>query len=280
MCALLDAHYLDGRIAAQVNAMLRAERDAEAFAGIATEADFAAAVSERTVGVSGDLHLRLRYSRRPLPPDAVIPESGRDPVEASATGFGVARAEVVDGVGHLDIRAFWPLSMAREAAVAAMHRIAAARTLIIDVRSSGGGEPEMVAFLASYLFDDRTQLSSIYFPGAERTIEWWTDREVPPPIFGGSKPIWILIGPGTISAAEGFAYDLHQWGRATLVGRRTAGAANFDYRYRVTDHLMFSVPSGYPLHPVSQANWEGVGVVPDVEAEDAMAVAAQLAVET
>ncbi len=139
----------------------------------------------------------------------------------------------------------------------------------------------MVALLCSYLFDKRTHLNDLYFPANDHTIEWWTDAEVPGPIFGSTKPIWVLTSSTTISAAEEFAYDLQQLQRAILVGETTAGAANFDYRYRVSDHLMFSVPSGYPVNPISGRGWEETGVPPDVEvnADSALDTSYRLALE-
>ncbi len=220
-----------------------------------------------TVGASGDLHLRLRYRAQPIPEaeDPVVPESGRTVEQAEAEQHGIARAEIVEGdVGVVDIRRFFPLSMSRTAVTRALHTVASAAALIVDLRRCLGGEPEMVAFVCSFLVDEPTQLSSLYFPDEDLTIEWWTDPVAPGPIFGGAKPLLVLVGGATISAGEGFAYDLQQLGRATVVGERTAGAANFDYRYRVSDHLMFSVPSGYPVNPISGTNWEGVGVAPDV----------------
>lgn len=87
------------------------------------------------------------------------------------------------------------------------------------------------------------------------------------PAFGAMKPVWVLTSGTTISAAQECAYDdLQQLHRATLFGEVTAGAANFDYRYRVTEHLMFSVPSGYPINPQSGQSWEG-RVRPDVEVD-------------
>ena len=156
--------------------------------------------------------------------------------------------------------------------MAAMHLIADTDALIVDLRLSGGGEPAMVAFLCSYLLDERTHLNDLYFPADDRTIEWWTDHEVPGPAFGGTKPVFVLTSGATISAAEEFAYDLQQLRRAILIGDVTAGAANFDYRYRVSEHLMFSVPSGYPINPKSGQGWEGTGVRPDVEVDAAAAL--------
>jgi C-terminal processing protease CtpA/Prc len=71
------------------------------------------------------------------------------------------------------------------------------------------------------------------------------------------------------------AYDLQQLGRATLVGERTGGGAHPRIGVRVHPHLEFTVPVARPVNPVSGTNWEGTGVVPDVEvpAADALDIA-------
>ncbi len=263
---------------------LRDRLAAGAYRHVTSEPGFADAVSADAVAASGDQHLRLRHSVTPLrlATGAVVPESGRQPEEARLAGHGFAKVERLAGnIALLDIRRFFPPSMSRAAAVGAMHLVAGADCLIVDLRRSAGGEPEMVALLCSYLFVERTHLNDLHFPGAAETIEYWTDPAVPGPRFGGDKPVWVLTSRKTISAAEEFAYDLQQLGRAIIVGETTAGAANFDFRYRVSDHLMFSVPSGQPVNPVSGRGWEGVGIVPDVPvpAPEAFATAHRLALE-
>jgi C-terminal processing protease CtpA/Prc len=121
----------------------------------------------------------------------------------------------------------------------------------------------MVMLTLSYLFDRRTELTALYFPAEQKTIQLWTSH-VPGPKYGGTKPIWVLISPKTASGAEAFAYDLQQHGRATLVGEKTAGAGNFHYPRRVSEHFLSAVPSGYPVNPISGTGWERVGVQPDL----------------
>ncbi len=116
----------------------------------------------------------------------------------------------------------------------------------------------------------------LWIDADDKTIEWWTDPSVPGPRFGGTKAVFLLINKITISAAEEFCYDLQQQGRATLIGETTAGAANFDYRYRVSEHLMFSVPSGYPINSVPGQGWEGTGVQPHVTTEPSARVRARV----
>ncbi|MEA2001886.1 MAG: S41 family peptidase [Actinomycetota bacterium] len=267
LCDLMSRYYLDGDVADRVSQVLRRRLDEGAYRKAADESAFAEVVTADTIAASGDLHVRLRYSREALPErdTMIVPESGRDPEEAAMTGHGFVRVERLSGnIGLVDIRRFWPLSMSRHAAIAAMHLIADTNVLVIDLRRSWGGEPEMVSFLCSYLFDERVHLNDLYFPVEDKTTQWWTDPSVPGPTFGGTKPVYVLISKVTFSAAEEFCYDLQQQGRAVLVGETTAGAANFDYRYRVSEQLMFSVPSGYPVNPVSGRGWEGTGVEPDL----------------
>lgn len=136
--------------------------------------------------------------------------------------------------------------------------------------------------MQSYLFDERTQLNALYFPAEDRRVQWWTDPFVSGPRFGGSKPVYVLISADSYSAAEGFSYDLQQTGRAVLVGEpTTTGVSYFDYRYRVAEHLMFSVPSGYVVNPVSGRSWSPDGVQPDIRvaAKDAHDRAYTLALE-
>jgi hypothetical protein len=279
----LDTYYIDAVVAGRVATVLGHRLADGSYAHLTDDGSFAAAVTGHTVAASGDQHLRLRYSVTPLPilETAVVPTSGRHPDEAALAGHGFARAGRLPGnVGLVDIRQFWPAAGSGHAAVAAMNLVADTDALLIDLRRCPGGEPDMVALVASYLFDARAQLSSIHFPAENRTIQWWTDPFVPGRVYGGTKPVYVLLSSQSYSAAEGFSYDLQQYGRALLIGEPTAtGVSYFDYRYRVSEHLMFSVPSGYVVNPVSGRGWAPEGVQPDirVEAEQAMDTAYDLA---
>jgi hypothetical protein len=270
----LAKYYVEPDVAERVSDRLR-ER-ADAYADL-DPAAFADAVSDDMLAVSGDQHLFLQYVEQGIPE---VGESTMDTVDeadlvddaalraerATLSGHGFARVERLPGnVGLLDIRNFYDPAVAGagEAAVAAMTLVAGADALIIDLRQNSGGEPDMVILTMSYLFDKRTELTSVYFPAERKTIQGWT-AYAPGPRYGGTKPIWVLISPKTASGAEAFAYDLQQYGRATLVGEKTAGAGNFHYPRRVSAYFLSAVPSGYPVNPVSGTGWERVGVQPDL----------------
>jgi len=87
--------------------------------------------------------------------------------------------------------------------------------------------------------------------------------------------LWILVGPNTASAGESLAYLLQQFGRATVVGERTAGAGHNNVLLPIGGGLVLSVSVGRPIHPRTGKGWEGEGVKPDVgvPAGTALAVA-------
>ena len=83
--------------------------------------------------------------------------------------------------------------------------------------------------------------------------------------FGGAKPVYVLTSSRTFSGGEEYTYDLQQLKRATIVGETTGGGAHPMASHRIDDHFLIAVPFARPVNPVTQTNWEGVGVVPDVK---------------
>jgi C-terminal processing protease CtpA/Prc len=89
-----------------------------------------------------------------------------------------------------------------------------------------------------------------------------------------SVPLYILISAHTGSAAESFAYTLKNAGRATIVGETSGGAANPGGPVNVGNGFSVFVPTGSPISPITNTNWEGTGVVPDVKVAPAAALGA------
>ena len=145
---------------------------------------------------------------------------------SSKRNFGFEKVERLSGnIGYLDFRNFEDPKLASETAAAAMTFLANTDALIIDLRQNGGGEPEMVAFVASYLFDKKTHLNDIYDRPANRTEEFWTKETVPGKKFGGEKPVFVLTSHYTFSGAEEFSYNLKNLKRATIIGETTGSFA-------------------------------------------------------
>jgi C-terminal processing protease CtpA/Prc len=168
-------------------------------------------------------------------------------------------------VGYLDLGGFAPGSAARDTAAGAMALLANSDAVIIDLRRCPGGSAEMVNFLASYFFGPEPRvLMTRYFRPTGETVQSATVADIP----GKRMPdadLYILTSAGSASACESFAYTLQQYGRARIVGERSAGAGYNNALIPIGYGLTLSVSVGRPIHPRSGKGWQGVGVQPDIE---------------
>ncbi|SDG90225.1 N-terminal domain of Peptidase_S41 [Lentzea fradiae] len=266
LCSQLASYYVFPDVADEVAKVLRARHAEGVYSGL-DDQGFAKLVTEDMQTVNGDKHLRLLHSEEEVPEtgedEAWDPEEYRRAAEQDA--FGIRRVERLEGnIGLLELSLLHPAEFATPAFIAAMTILAHTKALIIDLRENGGGDPNTVALVCSYLFDEPVHLNDIYNRPDDSTRQFWTLPHVPGPKFGGTKPVYVLTSARTFSGAEELSYDLQQNGRATLVGETTKGGAHPGSRYRVGPHLKSSIPNGRAVNPVSGTNWEGVGVVPDI----------------
>lgn len=82
-----------------------------------------------------------------------------------------------------------------------------------------------------------------------------------------------MTSGSTFSAAEEFSYNLKNLKRATLVGESTGGGAHpVNFHYLKDVKFGATIPFGRAINPITQTNWEGVGVKPDVEISESLAL--------
>ncbi|MEU8401948.1 S41 family peptidase [Nonomuraea sp. NPDC048892] len=262
---LLTEHYVFPEIAEQLAGLLR-RRLAEGAYDVDGAEELARLVTADLQSINDDKHLRLKHHADPVSPGegAATLESIRRDFETSLGG--APRMDLLDGgVAVVELAPMlFPLDWAAEPLAAALTLASRAQALIVDLRGNRGGDPDTVAFVCSYLLDERTHLNTMYWRRGERTEQSWSLPHVPGARFGGSKPLYVLSSDSTFSAAEELAYDLQQLGRAVVVGEPTRGGAHPCKGWTVHPHLEATVPTGRAINPVSGTNWEGVGVQPDV----------------
>ncbi|RCH64952.1 peptidase S41 [Streptomyces sp. SDr-06] len=262
---LLTEHYVFPETAEQLAGLLKG-RLAEGVYDVDGAEELARLVTADLQSVNGDRHLRLKHHADPVPSKkgAATLDSMRREFDASLGGAPRVRL-LEGGVAAVELAPMlFPLEWAAEPLTAALTLASRARALIVDLRSNRGGDPDTVAFVCSYLLDERTHLNTMYWRDGERSEQSWSLPHVPGARFGGSKPLYVLSSDTTFSAAEELAYDLQQLGRATVVGERTRGGAHPCQGWTVHPHLEATIPVGRAINPVSGTNWEGTGVQPDV----------------
>jgi chorismate mutase len=269
--AALNEHYVFPDVAKKMEASIRQKLKAGSYDKIANSAELADVLTTDLREVSKDKHLGIRFAPTPPPrPDSNGPEApaAREQMrrELAAINFGFAKVERLSGnVGYLDLRNFIGAELAGETAVAAMNFLSNSDAVIIDLRKNGGGDPSMIQLITSYFFEEPTHLNSFYIRKGNVTQQFWTSAHV-----AGKRmttvPIYVLTSQRTFSAAEEFTYNLKNLKRATIVGETTGGGA-----HPVTSHyldevrLLAFIPFGRAVNPITNTNWEGTGVAPDIK---------------
>ncbi|RZM80123.1 hypothetical protein C3B51_13180 [Pseudoalteromonas rubra] len=281
---LMSEHYVFPEVAAQTNRKLHKAFQAGHFASMQDHASFSKALTEWLRATAKDGHLRVRAN--PVGEQITgIESSIRDnllkPTRHKFLNYGVLSATVLENnIGYIDLRAFYRLADSKPYIDAAMKMMAKTDAVIIDLRKNGGGSPRTVQYLCSYFFDEKFLLNSLYFREGNETTDYYVLDKV-----GGEKmpdvPLYVLTSTKTYSAAEEFSYNMLTRKRATLVGETTGGAANPGGMFTINDELRMFIATGTAINPVTQSNWETVGVKPTVEigADDALDKAIEMANE-
>jgi hypothetical protein len=280
LLATLSAKYVFPDLATRAGKAVRARHKRGEYESITTGHALAIALTDHINEVLRDAHFGVNFSATQLPARAEMHKPGAEElaeyasVERNVNG-GFEKVERLPGnIGYIEVRSFAFARRGFHAAAAAMAFIADTDALIIDLRRNGGGDPDMVAALSSWLFAEPTHLNDLYWREGDVTRQYWTLPGVPGARYL-DRDVFVLTSERTGSGAEEFAYNLKQLKRATLVGEVTWGGANPGDVFRLGDHFDAFIPTGKAINPISKTNWEGTGVAPDiaVPADDALRVA-------
>lgn len=285
--AKLNQYYVFPEVAKKMEQAVRDRAKNGEYDSITSAKQLAEKLTADFRAVSKDGHLHLRYQNAPLPDRPFNEAPGAEQIAqqrafAAKLNYGFEKVERLQGnIGYIDIRGFIPPEVGGETGAAAMTFVANTDALIVDLRRNGGGEPAMIAFLTSYLFDEPTHLNDIYERYRDATQQWWTSSYVSGRRFGGKKPVFVLTSKDTFSGGEEFAYNLKNLKRATILGETTGGGAHPVNGVRVSEHFELGVPYARAISPITKTNWEGTGVAPDVAmpANDALDAAYVMALE-
>lgn len=288
------AHYVHAERTPAIRARL-AQRRSDYLALTDPEA-FRAAVTADLYEMSGDKHLQVWVEARSR--DDVIAEGPPPTMEQwgaqeAAAGYGIRAARRLDdGTAYLDLASFSGHPGSAAAVDAALEPLRGAPALIIDLRTNGGGGEAALMRLMGHLAPRPLALESILMrrcapdpSDPEGCLQDGTRDEqvrradaVADPAFP-TQPIYVLTSKDTFSAAEALAYGLQAHGRAVVVGETTGGGANPSILMDLGPWFSVVMPVGVTVHPATGANWEGVGVIPDVPvpADQALETARRLA---
>lgn len=252
------------------------------YKAITTLAEFTERLTSDLQSVSKDKHLRIRPMppRDPNAPTRPSPEEQQKQrlAQLRKDNFGFKKVELLPGnIGYIDFRYFADAGFgeAGATAIAAMNFLAHADAIIFDMRQNGGGHPSMIQLISSYLFEEPVHLNSFYIRKTNKTQQFWTQGHVQGPKMI-DVPVFVLTSSFTFSGAEEFTYNLKNLKRGMIIGETTGGGAH-PVEGHVFENLnvAMSLPFGRAVNPITQTNWEGTGIEPDIKvpADQALMVA-------
>lgn len=233
---------------------------------------FAEAVTRQLRAESGDMHFQVEYMRGGVAGGAApaVNEGTYRAMMREANCMMEEPRILPQNVGYLKLDWFAEPEACGDRVIAALKSLNRADGVILDLRENSGGSPEMVMFVAGWLFDRPVFL---WNPRESEAGRMWTHSPMAGSALAG-KPVWVLTSGRTYSAAEQFAYNLKMLHRATLVGETTGGATDVGVFHRIDDHFGMGLRESRVGNPYSAPDWAGNGVQPDVR------VAAGQALET
>lgn len=266
LAKVLEENYVYPDKGSSMAGFLREKAKSNAYDSITSAGDLARRVTDDLRAICKDRHLTVSAAALPDERDGGPMRRRGTPDDARRENYGFRRVELLPGnIGYIKFDEFHPSDEAMNVAAGAMAFLTNCDALVFDLRENGGGSPEMIAFLSSYLFDKPTHLNNFYDRSSNKTEEFWTRESVPGKRFANDLPVFVLTSKYTFSGAEEFAYNLLNLKRATIVGETTGGGAHPVRPVAVNNRISVMVPYARAENPISKTNWEGVGVKPHIE---------------
>ena len=185
--------------------------------------------------------------------------------DALANNFGFSEVKILKGnYGYIKLSEINISKKSLPTLYSAMQFISHTQALIIDLSNNGGGGSDIGAVLESFFLPGNIPLLEFVSRNGEkhieRTITWLTEKKY-------DNPIFIIINNRTASAAEAFVFSMKKQNRASIIGKRSSGAAHMNSWYAVNHSLFISISTGAPTIPGTETSWEKVGIAPDFEVD-------------
>lgn len=268
LAELINEFYVFPDVAKSTSSHLLKQWEENYYDVFADTESFAEALTTSVQSINHDKHMRVLlvppYVATVNTPEKVLEERLERNIRLRESNAGFNTVEMLEGnVGYLDLRSFAGMDEGKDITDAYMKLLSQSDAIIIDLRKNSGGSPAMVQYLCSYFFNQHILLNTLYFRRGDELHEFWTLETV-----GGTKmpdvPLYVLTSEKTFSGAEEFSYNMQTQKRATLIGQTTGGGANPGQSMNLNEKLRVIMPMGMAINPVTNTNWEGTGVIPDI----------------
>lgn len=198
--------------------------------------------------------------------DRIVPRTGYHDIK----GFRTMEYKTIDNVGYLTINDFEHNFIVKEFDSLYKAEISKTKGLIIDIRYNGGGSGDIGFNIIRRLTDKPFESSAsktLKFASRPNATPAWQVNEPgtwsPNGNIYYNKPVIVLIGPRTFSAAEDFTVAFDYMKRGKLVGMATGGSTGQPVFIELPGGGSARVCGKHDSYPDGK-EFVGVGIKPDV----------------
>lgn len=277
----IEKKYVFAEVGRSVAQHLRARLKKGSYDSVSHPLQFATLLTKDAQEIARDKHLTVFYSavsqknsdktEGPLPKlsdEEIAKNRNETMLYYKRLNYGVRRIEHFDGnIAYLDLFMFGDLGFVGKGITAAMVLLEGSDAMIIDLRDNTGGSPETVQYIVSHFVSKPTHIMDNYRRDDDSTRQSWTSSYLNVPVYDSRKMVYILTSHKTFSAAEDLAYTMQSLKRAKIVGEITGGGAHAGFRFPLDENFTAFISNQRSISPITKSNWEGVGVIPDVQVD-------------
>jgi hypothetical protein len=231
-------------------------------------ADLTAVAHDGHLGMHFDPKQSAQLAARPAGAGADdAPPSAEEVQFADRLNHGILQLKVLPGnIRYMEtVGFFWGGEKTREVYDNAMRFLKGGDAIIIDMRQNGGGSPDAVQYMISHFLQPNTPIVTFYMRGQQGDT-WKSLASLPAGSLTG-KPLYVLTGGRSASAAEEFVGHVAGFKVGELVGETTAGAGYRNEFFPVSGGYVISVSVGRAVLASTGKDWEKVGIAPTVKVE-------------
>jgi len=225
--------------------------------------------------VSGDSYLNIIDTN-----SHVIIDHQAHSKQNNSENFGFDKIEVLPGnIGYMKLNHFYQNPKAELQALKAFTYLTKTDAIIIDLRDVEGDSITLSQYMMSFFVEKNTTLTTMVYNKKHQTEILKSSKNLGFKHFKHNYPVYILTSAFLAGTGEFFSYTLQQLKKAVIVGEKTMGVAFISKKQKVNEFISINMPVAFPIHPVTNTNWEQEGVTPDfnVDANQSFDVAYKLA---
>lgn len=236
-------------------------------------------VTEDIKRVGRDRHLYLNFkpeeAARLSGPSESDSESDPkvDERKARAANHGIAELRLLPGnvryMRYDGDQGIWIEQASRAALENAMRFLGQGDAVIIDIRGHPGGTPHPAQYIISHFLPANTPLYASIELGETTRVA--TLPTVPAGRMIG-KPLYVLTGKSSASAAEEIAGHVAGFKIGEVVGETTAGAGFMNEWLPIEGGFVLSVSTARVALASTGKDWEAVGVAPTIPVAESRAL--------